>query len=85
MRMCRSKQATVRDLQDAAQAAEGQSLRIVYGAVGEFTQMYPQFAACYLVGIRTGAPLSFTKNTMNFAGLVLLALRPTTWTSFGPS
>ena len=27
------------------------------------------------------APLSFTKNTANFARLVWLAFRPTTWTS----
>src|SRR6185437_3651993 len=39
----------------------------------------------YLAGTSTGAPLSFTKNTTNFAGLVWLAFRPTTWTSFGPS
>ena len=32
----------------------------------------------YLVGASTGAPLSFTKNTTNFAGLVWLAFRPTT-------
>ena len=32
----------------------------------------------YLVGTSTGAPLSFTKNTTNFAGLVWLAFRPTT-------
>jgi hypothetical protein len=31
----------------------------------------------YFVGVSTGAPLSFTRNTMNFAGLVLLAFRPT--------
>jgi hypothetical protein len=30
------------------------------------------------MGVTTGAPLSFTKNTTNFAGLVLLAFRPTT-------
>jgi non-heme chloroperoxidase len=39
----------------------------------------------HLAGITTGAPLSFTKNTKNFAGLVWLAFRPTTWTSSGPS
>ena len=32
----------------------------------------------YLLGTNAGAPFSFTKNTTNFAGLVLLALRPTT-------
>jgi hypothetical protein len=35
-------------------------------------------ALIYLVGINTGAPLSFTQNTMNFAGFVWLAFRPTT-------
>jgi hypothetical protein len=35
-------------------------------------------AVIYFVGTNTGAPLSFTKNTTNFAGLVLLAFRPTT-------
>ena len=35
-------------------------------------------ALIYLVGTSTGAPLSFTKNTTNFAGLVWLAFRPTT-------
>jgi hypothetical protein len=29
-----------------------------------------------LTGTSTGAPLSLTRNTMNFAGLVLLAFRP---------
>jgi hypothetical protein len=29
------------------------------------------------IGSSTGAPLSLTKTTMNFAGLVLLAFRPT--------
>ena len=32
----------------------------------------------YLAGTSTGASLSFTKNTTNFAGLVWLAFRPTT-------
>jgi hypothetical protein len=32
----------------------------------------------YLAGTSTGAPLSFTKNTTNFAALVSLAFRPTT-------
>jgi hypothetical protein len=32
----------------------------------------------YLAGTSTGAPLFFTKNTTNFAGLVWLAFRPTT-------
>ena len=32
----------------------------------------------YLVGTSTAAPLSFTQNTTNFAGLVWLAFRPTT-------
>src|SRR5437868_15033103 len=39
----------------------------------------------YLAGTSTGAPLFFTKNTANFAGLLWLAFRPTTWTSSGPS
>jgi hypothetical protein len=39
----------------------------------------------YFAGTRTGAPLSFTKNTRNFAGSVVLALRPTVCTSSGPS
>ena len=32
----------------------------------------------YSTGVRMGAPLFFTKTTRNFAGSVLLALRPTT-------
>ena len=32
----------------------------------------------YFGGIRIGAPLSFTKNTKNFADSVLLAFLPTT-------
>ena len=32
----------------------------------------------HFTGTSTGAPLSLTKNTTNFAGLVLLAFRPTT-------
>lgn len=39
----------------------------------------------YFSGTRTGAPLSFRRSTMNFAGWVWLALRPTVCTSFGPS
>ena len=39
----------------------------------------------HLTGTNTGAPLSFTRSTSNFAGLVLLAFRPTTWISSGPS
>ena len=31
----------------------------------------------YFTGINTGAPLSFTRNTTNFAGFVWLAFRPT--------
>jgi hypothetical protein len=42
-------------------------------------------AAAGLTGISTGAPLSFSKKTTNFAGFVLLALRPTVWMSSGPS
>ena len=45
---------------------------IVLGKAEMFT------ALIYLVGTSTGAPLSFTKNTTNFAGLVWLAFRPTT-------
>ena len=36
-------------------------------------------------GTSTGAPMSFTKNTTNFAGSVWLAFRETMWTSFLPS
>src|SRR5580765_4447038 len=36
-------------------------------------------------GTTTGAPCFFNSNTTNLAGLVLLAFRPTTWTSSGPS
>src|SRR5687768_6630986 len=32
-------------------------------------------------GTSTGAPWFFNSNTRNLAGLVLLAFRPTTWTS----
>lgn len=39
----------------------------------------------YFSGSRTGAPLSFRRSTMNFAGRVWLALRPTVCISFGPS
>jgi hypothetical protein len=39
----------------------------------------------YFTGISGGAPLSLTKKTTNLAGLVLLAFRPTTCTSLGPS
>src|ERR1700743_2066140 len=42
------------------------------------TRICSSHFADYLVGINTGAPLSFTRNTTNFAGSVLLALRPTT-------
>ena len=36
-------------------------------------------------GVRIGASLPFNSTTTNLAGSVLLALRPTTWTSVGPS
>jgi hypothetical protein len=39
----------------------------------------------YLAATVIGAPLSFTKNATNFAGLVLLAFRPTAWISSGTS
>ena len=39
----------------------------------------PKFAALIqFADSNIGAPLSFTKNTTNFAGLVWLAFRPTT-------
>ena len=40
-------------------------------------QNYSHFVV-YLAGTSTGAPLSFTKNITNFAGLVWLAFRPMT-------
>ncbi len=39
----------------------------------------------YFTGVRTGAPLFLIRSTTNFAGFVLLAFRPTVWTSSGPS
>ena len=39
----------------------------------------------HLAGTVCGAPFCFTKNTRNFAGLVVLALRETVWTSSGDS
>ena len=39
----------------------------------------------HLTGVRIGAPLSFTRNTTNFAGAVWLAFRLTMCTSSGPS
>lgn len=39
----------------------------------------------YFTGMKNSAPLFFTSMTTNFAGLVLLALRPTVWMSSGPS
>jgi hypothetical protein len=39
----------------------------------------------HCTGTSTGAPLSLTKMTNIFAGLVVLAFRPTTCTSSGPS
>jgi hypothetical protein len=55
------------------------------GSEGQGWMSQPHSFWSYLAGTSTGAPLSFTKNTTNFAGLVWLALRPTTWTSSGPS
>jgi transposase len=43
------------------------------------------FSGRYFTGTSVGAPLSLTKMTKNFAGLVVLAFRPTTCTSSGPS
>jgi hypothetical protein len=43
------------------------------------------FSGCHFTGTSVGAPLSLTKMTKNFAGLVVLAFRPTTCTSSGPS
>jgi hypothetical protein len=42
-------------------------------------------ATRYFAGNTTSAPLFFSKNTRNFAELVLLAFRPTVCTSLGPS
>jgi hypothetical protein len=39
----------------------------------------------HFAGTESGAPLSFTKNTMNLAAFVLLALRETVCTSSGDS
>src|SRR5213592_756324 len=39
----------------------------------------------YFTGTSDDAPLSFTKNTRNLAGLVSLAFFETTWTSSGDS
>ena len=41
--------------------------------------------AIHSAGSTGSTPFFFTKTTMNFAGLVVLALRPTVWTSSGPS
>src|SRR5215467_8318493 len=38
-----------------------------------------------VTGVRIGAPLAFSSTTTNLAGAVVLALRPTTCTSVGPS
>jgi hypothetical protein len=45
----------------------------------------PDNSGSHFTGTSGGAPLSLTKSTRNFAGFVLLAFRPTTWTSSGPS
>ena len=55
------------------------------GIAGEATSPAEGSGRVQFVGMRTGAPLSLTRKTTNFAGLVLLALRPTVWTSVGPS
>lgn len=39
----------------------------------------------YFTGVRIGAPFFLSRNTTNFAGCVLLALRPTVWISLGRS
>jgi hypothetical protein len=55
--------------------------KVLSGAVSNGRPIIGFASSCfgfYLVGTSTGAPLSFTKNTTNFAGLVWLAFRPTT-------
>lgn len=42
------------------------------------TLMHQQPLGYHFTGTKTGAPLSFTKNTINFADFVLLAFRPMT-------
>ena len=52
---------------------------IVPGVVGR--QRFSRLQVSYghhCTGTNTGAPLSFTRKTTNFAGFVLLAFRPTT-------
>jgi len=44
------------------------------GAAGAWHQCF-EFSS---TGVRTGAPLAFSRTTTNLAGFVLLALRPTT-------
>ena len=51
------------------------SLGVVDGAQCSFT--VPRLFRRYFTGTNTGAPLCLTKNTRNFAGLVLLAFRLT--------
>ena len=51
-----------------------------WNAMGSKMEARPVSARCrphHFAGIRIGAPLSFTKNTKNFADSVLLAFRPT--------
>ena len=55
--------------------------KVLSGAINDDRPIIGFASSCfgfYLVGTSTGAPLSFTKNTTNFAGLVWLAFRPTT-------
>ena len=55
--------------------------KVLSGAIRDDRPIIGFASSCldfYLVGTSTGAPLSFTKNTTNFAGLVWLAFRPTT-------
>ena len=64
-------------------------LAIITSSIGLELGLHPggvgSCSGSQFCGTSTGAPFSFTKNTRNFAGFVLLAFRPTRCSSSGLS
>ena len=84
---CRlSKESPCRDAVPVTTDLRKRARRLVQVFAGQFRDIRTGILMeHYFAGICVGVPLSFTKNATNFAGSVLLALRPITWTSLGLS
>ena len=77
-RVCMRSRHAVREALVGLQRAFLQQLcRQWFSNLGRARQQHSAVDESYSTGVRMGAPLFLTKTTRNFAGSVLLALRPT--------